>query len=209
MATTEKRAREKEVRRLSIVNAAERVFFSKGVEVATMDEVAEAAAISKGLLYVYFKNKEDLYNAVCFRGLRLLRQAFERAVRSQKTGLRQAHGVGQAYVRFARDYPNHFSSIVYQAARDVGDDPEGYAGACERERDRIIRLVAAAIRAGIDDGSIRDDLEPLATAVMLWGQMHGVIQVAVLKRIQTSYDVAFEELITFAFGFVTDALRPR
>lgn len=43
-----------------IADAALDVFASKGYEAATMDEIAEAARISKGTIYLYFPSKEDL-----------------------------------------------------------------------------------------------------------------------------------------------------
>ena len=36
---------------------------------ATMDEIAEAAELSKGTLYLYYSSKEDLYLAVMMRGM--------------------------------------------------------------------------------------------------------------------------------------------
>ena len=72
MGVAERRVREKEARRVSILNAAEEVFFEKGFESATMDEVAERAELSKGLLYVYYGNKDDLAHAVAHRGLSII-----------------------------------------------------------------------------------------------------------------------------------------
>jgi len=47
MGIVERRQREKEQRRSAIIDAAEAVFFSKGLEIATMDDVAEEAELSK------------------------------------------------------------------------------------------------------------------------------------------------------------------
>ncbi|HET6566893.1 MAG TPA: TetR/AcrR family transcriptional regulator [Rhodothermales bacterium] len=208
MNPSTKRQRGKEQRRNRIIGAAERVFFSKGIEPATMDEIAELADISKGLLYVYFKSKEDLYDAVCFRGLRMLRQSMRRAVAQHETGMQRIRAIGYTYVTFAQRYPDYFGTIVYQAAQEVSADEDSYAAACELERDRIFSVVADAIRLGVEDHTIRDDLDPMEAAVMLWGQMHGIIQVAVLKKIQERYQLDFDALIRFSFDFVTDALKP-
>ena len=54
--------------RQSILAAAERVFYEKGVSNATMEEVASAAGVTRGAIYWHFANKTDLflelYNAV-------------------------------------------------------------------------------------------------------------------------------------------------
>ena len=87
MGIQERREREKEQRRNEILDAAEKVFFSKGFNNATMDEVAETAELSKGTLYLYFKNKEDLYFAITQRSMTILRSMFQDAVNQHKIGI--------------------------------------------------------------------------------------------------------------------------
>src|SRR3989304_8141317 len=72
MGIHERKEREKEHRRDEILNAAQKVFFEKGLAVATMDEIAETAELSKGTLYLYYKCKEDLYLGVTMRGMQIL-----------------------------------------------------------------------------------------------------------------------------------------
>jgi len=61
MVTRVRREREKQQRIESIIESAKKVFFSKGYIKATMDEIALGAEISKPTVYLYFKNKDDLY----------------------------------------------------------------------------------------------------------------------------------------------------
>ncbi|MCA0172618.1 helix-turn-helix domain-containing protein [Bacillus sp. RAR_GA_16] len=53
-----------EKRRASIIEAAKQVFIEKGYERTTMKHVMEQAKVSRGGLYQYFLNKEDLYEAI-------------------------------------------------------------------------------------------------------------------------------------------------
>jgi len=75
----ERRREEKEMRRQSIVDAAEQVFAQSGFEVATMADIADQARLSRALVYFYFKDKEELALAITARGLQTLRRSFERA----------------------------------------------------------------------------------------------------------------------------------
>lgn len=56
-----RREREKIAKREAILLAAQDVFAEKGLTAATLDEIAEKAEFSKAALYLYFKNKEDLF----------------------------------------------------------------------------------------------------------------------------------------------------
>ncbi|MBD3290820.1 TetR family transcriptional regulator, partial [candidate division KSB1 bacterium] len=96
MGIIERREREKEQRRNDIIDAAERVIFSKGRATSTMDDVAEEAELSKGTLYLYFKSKEELYLAIHLRGLGILKKMFSDAVASRKTGIEKVKAVGEA-----------------------------------------------------------------------------------------------------------------
>ena len=72
MGIAERKEREKQQRREEIIQAAEKVFFTKGFDKSTMDDIAEHAELSKGTLYLYFKNKDELYASLSLRILQYL-----------------------------------------------------------------------------------------------------------------------------------------
>lgn len=72
MGIRERKEREKERRRQQIIVAAKRVFTSKGFNKATMEDIAQEAELSPGTLYLYFKNKEELYASLSLRILQYL-----------------------------------------------------------------------------------------------------------------------------------------
>ncbi len=53
-----------EERRAQILDAAIEVFGNKGLDVATVDEIAQAAGISKGTIYLYFKSKNEIFDTI-------------------------------------------------------------------------------------------------------------------------------------------------
>jgi len=59
-----RRERRRHERREAILEAAATVFGEKGAHAATMAEVAEAADVSKGTVYLYFPSKDDLFLAL-------------------------------------------------------------------------------------------------------------------------------------------------
>ncbi|GLR45790.1 TetR family transcriptional regulator [Mesorhizobium amorphae] len=52
------------VKRSQIIEGARRVFIDKGFEAASMNDITREAGVSKGTIYVYFANKEDLFEAL-------------------------------------------------------------------------------------------------------------------------------------------------
>jgi AcrR family transcriptional regulator len=72
MGIQERKERERERRRQQIIVAAKKVFSEKGFNKATMDDIASEAELSPGTLYLYFKNKEELYASLSLRILQYL-----------------------------------------------------------------------------------------------------------------------------------------
>jgi AcrR family transcriptional regulator len=55
---------EDSAKRRQILDGARAVFMSQGFDAASMGEIARAAGVSKGTLYVYFESKEELFEAI-------------------------------------------------------------------------------------------------------------------------------------------------
>jgi AcrR family transcriptional regulator len=57
-------AAEDGAKRRQIVEGARQIFLARGFDAASMSDIARAAGVSKGTLYVYFENKEQLFQAI-------------------------------------------------------------------------------------------------------------------------------------------------
>jgi len=57
-------AAEDSAKRRQIVHGAREIFLAKGFDAASMSDIARTAGVSKGTLYVYFENKEQLFQAI-------------------------------------------------------------------------------------------------------------------------------------------------
>src|SRR5271170_275394 len=59
-----KPAADESAKRRQIVDGARAIFLAQGFDAASMSDIARAAGVSKGTLYVYFENKEQLFEAI-------------------------------------------------------------------------------------------------------------------------------------------------
>ena len=210
MGITERREREKEQRKNDIIDAAERVFFKKGHEYATMDDVAHEAELSKGTLYLYFKNKEDLYLAIHLRGNKILHSLFEKAVKKEKSGIEKTRSIGTAYIEYFNKYPDYFNAMLYYESHDIDfADKDSIAAECLVEGKTTMELLINSIETGIEDGSIRSDIDPIKTALCLWGQTTGILQIASLKEniLAKNFSTSAQKLIDYNFNLIHQALK--
>jgi len=68
----ERKERERGRRKQQITVAAKRIFLERGFDKATMEDIAKEAELSSGTLYLYFKNKHELYASITLKVLQFL-----------------------------------------------------------------------------------------------------------------------------------------
>jgi TetR/AcrR family transcriptional regulator len=193
MGIAERREREKLQRQQDILNAAEKIIFSKGLNHATMDEVAEEAELSKGTLYLYFKSKEEVYLAITHRGLIILGSMFREAVKVHVSGLEKVFRLGMAFYHFSRQYPDHFNALSYYELKNT-EEIENWetVQACSCAGQQVLEILIGAIAEGIKDHSIRPEIDPSRMALVLWGMTAGIIQLVIQKGEHLSEAHAFD-----------------
>src|SRR5580698_7121416 len=192
----ERREDEKERRRGEILDAAEALYVDKGWEALTVDQVARSARLSRALVYVYFRDKEDLLFAVGERAMRLLRERFTAALGTRQIGMDQIEAIGRAYIGYAHEFPHYFDFCSRFQADSTATETSANEGACALMGDQVLGSVVEAIDTGIRDGSVRADIgDPRMFAMTLWAFTHGIIQLAMVK----SGDLAHKGIAIPAF----------
>lgn len=180
---TERRQEEKDRRRVEIIEAAEDLYKELGWDAVTMDSVAKRARLSRALVYVYFKDKQDLHFAIAARAMEMLQRRFEEASTRSRTGLENVVAIGRAYMAYSQEFPYYFDAcarLELHVPEAAGPSPQELP--CLEAGMRVHEVVVAALALGQQDGSIRSDLGDLnVTSRVLWGFTHGIIQIAMTK----------------------------
>jgi TetR/AcrR family transcriptional regulator len=200
----ERRGEEKERRRAEILDAAEALYAKKGWDALTVDQVARGARLSRALVYVYFRDKEELLFAIGERAMRLLRDRFIEAVASHARGIDKVEAIGRAYMGYAYEFPHYFDFCSRFQAHSVSVDPGSHEGGCRAAGDEAISVVVQAIEAGLRDSTIRPDVgEPVLLATTLWAFTHGIIQLAMAKGSDLArFGIAIPDLSNYALGLI-------
>jgi AcrR family transcriptional regulator len=197
-----RRGEEKERRRAEMLDAAEELYAKVGWDAVTMDRVARTARLSRALLYVYFRDKNDLLHAITERALIELRERFVAAAGQHAKGIDQVQAIGRAYVLFQQEKPYRFDAC----SRFHAHQAEGYPAedACAAAGDAVIAVIVAALRQGQADGSIRQDIgQPMQVCIMLWAFTHGLIQIATNKTVEIARQgVDIPQLMAGSFGML-------
>ncbi|OPY24728.1 MAG: DNA-binding transcriptional regulator EnvR [Methanobacterium sp. PtaU1.Bin242] len=113
MSVVSRRQREKEQRRKDIIEAAEKLFFKKGYDNVSMNDIAKEVELSKATLYLYFDNKEALFFLIILRGARILSNMIKERMESEETGIGKLTAFREAYADFVNEYSDYFKIYSY------------------------------------------------------------------------------------------------
>ncbi len=198
MGIAERRQREKEQRKIEILDAAERLFFSRSYEEVSMDEIAREVELNKATIYLYFKNKEALYATIVLRGVGILKAMYHECTKKPVPGIEKVVMLGRAYLVFSQKYPDYRKMIhFYGTERFSVENPytaeigEGY-GSCRT-------ILEDAIREGINDGTIRADLDPFLTSMYLMIAFMNILSIE--NKWKLAIGSAGFDFVEFSNGF--------
>lgn len=177
MSTTQRRAREKENRRRSILDSARAVFFEDGFQLATVDDVAARAEVSKGTVYLYFESKETILAHLLLEGLEELVAVLEEAYAAEReiAASERLRRLAMGYLNFFQANPHYHRLIM---ALDRGKFQAAVpADLYEQVLTRSLRgfhRVIQAVGQGVNQG-VFDVVEPRQAAAALWASLNGVL----------------------------------
>ena len=136
-----------DVRRQQLLEVSLRLFAARGFKATTMDDIAEAAGVTKPLLYQHFASKRALYLELLDGVAQSMLEAIGKAVAAAHGPRQQVEGGFAAYFRLVA---THADAFILLFGSDVPDDPE-LSGAVRHVEDVLAEAVDVLIDAGLDE----------------------------------------------------------
>jgi AcrR family transcriptional regulator len=134
-------------KRRQILDGAHQVFTARGFDAASMNDIAGAAGVSKGTLYVYFQDKEHLFVALIEREREAQKRGAFEALNDDTDPVRALSKFGQCLVRMINDeFAVSAHRVVIGVAERMPDLGRGFyengpmlgAGLISRYLDRMV-----------------------------------------------------------------------
>lgn len=210
MGIAERKEREKEQRRQAIIAAAEQVFFSRGFDESTMDDVAAQAELSKGTLYLYFNSKIELHWEIMKKGMAILSEAILKSISADANALDNLRKMGEVFYRFSSEEPMYFNSMMFFEGKDLELLHFEQKELDSSFQTSPIKILYEVIESGIIDGSVRNDFSVPAMANTLWAQTLGVLQVIRNKReVFELFQLSGQEVMQCHYELVLNGVKDK
>ena len=194
------RQEQSQQRRARILEAARSCFGSNGFAAATVGAIASDAGVSNGLLYQFFRGKEELFQVVVSEAVRDWVRALVPSDAEKLSPSEKLEAMFRRSVTFCRNHPL-LPAIL------TGDELLQLARIGNPDRNRIHAhrdLIASVVQDGITAGEFRADLDVASVADVIQ-QLHIDYSTRAYRR-----DPQFpshDALIDAACRFVHDAVK--
>ena len=177
MSSQERREKERENRRSTILKAARKLFFDKGFKCVTVDNIAAKAEVSKGSVYLYFKSKEEIYTQI------LINDSIGAYEDLKNKFSAKEEPASKLLLEFADHYVNYFLDdnelfrilMTYMLHADQMILTEEQNSQLLQTTNKNIHFVADILRKGIDSGEFSPTVNIWQTQNAIWGFLNGVI----------------------------------
>ena len=185
-----------------ILDAARRVLGLRGLEKATMEQVAEEAGISKATIYLYYKNKEALY-------FTCVMDRFDEMLRAMKEGVKDIDDpikkiealIGMQLMAIESD--KEFFRVFLTEKMGIFLDPASeFAEEFTRKHDEYTDFMAGVLKDGMDRGLLRE-IDPVKGFSLLFSMVRGMAMCKIIYGDKTP----LSEEAGLILGVFFDGLR--
>jgi len=207
MGIQERKGREKARRRQQIIVAAKRVFSAKGFNKATMEDIANEAELSPGTIYLYFKNKDELYASLSLRILQYLYLRVEQ-LNSEDIPAKSKLDVLKdvLYDVYEFDPLIVINMFHLQSSETLKNLSPKLLGEIKELSQKALGVMANIFQDGIESGDFID-LHPVAMADIVWALFSGIILWEESKRILNSDKDYLKKTLGMAFDVFSRGIK--
>lgn len=173
-------------RRGEILTAAKALFVAEGYQGFTTRKLAERVGLSQTGLYVYFRSKELIFDALCRQSFERLAEAFRAAEQAPGEGFDTLLALGRTYIDFGLANPDEYRLTFmdgpgllrmpnHPPAADIDASPDNQSIA-----NQVFGMIRLALKRLAQDGALRPVDLTLATQTV-WLSLHGLVSLLIAR----------------------------
>jgi TetR/AcrR family fatty acid metabolism transcriptional regulator len=178
LTTLTDRSTGQEDKRRLILDAAVRVFAHKGYHTSRVGDIAEEAGVAHGLLYHYFRSKEELLETIFRETWRDVLDAVRSVEETDECARDQLAGIAKILLRAWRRDPDLVRVLVREVTRS--SHLQQRIGEIEAAFDGIERVIVH----GQQEGEFRSDLDPRMASYVFYGALEEILTGWVLGQLE-------------------------
>ncbi len=202
MGINDRKEREKEELRGAILAAAKSLFVKKGFEKTSIRNIADAIDYSPGIIYHYFKDKNEVFHALHQEGFLALMGKMQ-ILESVEDPLERLKAMGKIYIAFAKENPDMYDLMFIKEApidHILHNEEENWT-----EGKHTFGFLRNTVEECIQKGHFQGhDLDALT--YMIWSIVHGMVSLRICGRCEAIYFENQDTIMEQAYQSFTKTL---
>ncbi|HVO67667.1 MAG TPA: TetR/AcrR family transcriptional regulator [Syntrophales bacterium] len=204
MGLEERRKREKEARRRAILKAARKLFFEKGFQFITVENIAKKAELSKGAVYLHFNSKEEICAEILMNDIDKFNGTLSIIFEEDRSAAEMLRHFVEVYINFFLNDRELFRILMnFMLHTDQLNFSEGLAKQLIDTTNKPINVIEQIFQIGIDKGEFLPHVNNRQNRNALWGFMNGIISLYIFtgkesirdQRIRSTVDKGLDLII--------------
>jgi TetR/AcrR family transcriptional regulator, fatty acid metabolism regulator protein len=191
-------------KRRQILDAAVRVFARQGFHATRVSDIADEAGVAYGLVYHYFRSKDEVLNELFVERWSLLLTAIEEADQAGGSHRDRMAAVASFIIDSYKHDPELMKVIIVEVTRAANSFGRTHLTEIRRAYNSIAKIVAD----GQEAGEFRRDIDPLFASMTFYGAIEQLLSGWIFDVAQNS-DANFEEAKDLLVTMICDGLEPR
>jgi AcrR family transcriptional regulator len=191
-------------KRRQILDAAIRVFARQGFHATRVSDIADEAGVAYGLVYHYFRSKDEVLNELFVERWSLLLSAIEETDRTGETPRQKLAAVAGFIVDSYCHDPELMKVIIVEVTRAANSFGRTHLPEIRRAYDSIAKIVADGQQAG----AFRRDIDPIFASMSFYGAIEQLLSGWIFDLIPAS-DTDFDQAKELVVTTICDGLEPR
>lgn len=185
-------------RRTEILDVAEHLFETQGLEAVSLRRIATQAGISPATPYRYFPTKDDVLRGLQVRGYDALRLAIEEAADGELRATDKLRAIARTYIQFALERSATYA-LLFRTQGNEASEPELLAA-----KIAALGVCRQAFTQAVADGELNLRTDPLTAAHLFWAAAHGVVSLHLGEQLVMGRSL--DDLVPILIATVTTGL---
>lgn len=202
---------EKELKKQVIVNAAEKLFFSKGFNCTSMDELAKEAGFTKKTIYAYFGSKDEIYYEIMLNSYKKINKLLkEKSDENYPSEIEKLKAVTNTLITFSEENSPNFKAIFDFENNNIEKiQVNETAVKCYEEGEYMTSIFIEILKNGIEKGEIRADIDISKTFLSLWSNFIGITNLMKYKKeyIEKYFGIEISEILRYSTDLIINYIR--
>jgi TetR/AcrR family transcriptional regulator, fatty acid metabolism regulator protein len=186
-------------RRRQILDAAVRVFARQGYHACRVSDIADEAGVAYGLVYHYFRSKDEVMNELFTERWSLLLAAIDEVDRGEKPGREKLNAVAGFIIDSYRHDPELMQVIIVEVTRAANSFGRTHLPEINKAYEAIEKIITDAQKAG----TFRTDVDARLASMFFYGGIEQLLSGWVFELIpdgDADFDRAREALVDSICG---------